>query len=123
MSKTRGRLRTVARRRSGAQKGLRTTGLAAGSRPAGGATRGSAIATETGSTKAPRTRAERRAAASRKRGPSRTRSHRHGFDAAMAQLEQAAITRRGARLKREIDLAAVGDRRGRKVNTRVGTDE
>jgi hypothetical protein len=96
-------------------KGLRTANLAAGSRPAGRATRGSAIAGETGSTKAPRTRAERRAAASRKRGPSRTRARRHGVDAAMAQLDQAGMTRRGARRKREIDRAATGDRTGRTV--------
>jgi hypothetical protein len=117
MSKAKGRTKSVARR-GGAQPALRTTGLAAGSRPAGRATRGSAIATETGSTKAPRTRAERRAAASRKRGPSRTRSRHHGFDAAVAQLDEAGITRRGAGLKREIDRAATGDNRGRTVNTR-----
>src|SRR5687767_4668978 len=101
MSKKKGGTRTIARW-PGAQPGLRTTGLAAGSRAAGRATRGSAIATETGSTKAPLTRAERRAAASRKRGPSRTRSRRHGFDAPLAQLRDAGMTRRGAGLKREI---------------------
>jgi hypothetical protein len=116
MSKHR-RRKTIARK-PGAQAALRTTDLTAGSRPAGGASRGSAIATEMGSTKSPRTRAERRAAASRKRGPARTRSRRHGFDKALAQLAEAGMTRRGSGLKREIDLAETGDRRGRIVNTR-----
>src|SRR5688572_31465448 len=103
MSKAKGRTRTTSRK-PGAQRGLRTTDLTAGSRPAGRATRGSAIATEEGSTKSPRTRAERRAAASRKRGPSRTRARRHGLDAVMAQLDEVApdLRRRAAGLKREV---------------------
>lgn len=95
--------RNIPRRRSGAKPGLRTTGLAAGSRPAGRATRGSAIATEAGSTKSPRTRAERRAAASRKRGPSRTPPKHHGRDAAMAELDAAGITARAAGEKAETE--------------------
>jgi hypothetical protein len=104
MSKAKGRTKTIARR-PGAQRALRTTELAAGSRAAGRATRGSAIAGEVGSTKAPHTRAERRAAATRKRGPSRTRARHHGADAAMVQLDDAGIIRRGAGRKRAADNA------------------
>ncbi len=110
MSKSKGRTRTTARR-AGARKGLRTTGLAAGSRPAGRATRGSAIAGDTGGTRSPRTRAEGRAAATRKRGPSRTRSRRHDTDAAMQALAAAGMTRRGSGRKR-VDLEDGGNRRG-----------
>jgi hypothetical protein len=112
MSKGKGRTKTTARR-PGAQRALRTTELAAGSRAAGRATRGSAIADEEGSTKAPRTRAERRAAATRKRGPSRTRARHHGADLAMVQLDDAGLIRRGAGHKRDVDNAETGSRRAR----------
>jgi hypothetical protein len=117
MSKAKGRTRTTARK-PGAQRALRTTNLTAGSRPAGRATRGSAIATETGSTKSPRTRAERRAAATRKRGPSRTRARRHSRDAAMVQLEEAGMTQRAAGRKRDLEQETASDRRVRQVNIR-----
>jgi hypothetical protein len=109
MSKAKGRTRTrTTARKAGAKKALRTTNLTAGSRPAGRATRGSAIADDTGGTKSPRTRAEGRTAATRKRGPSRTRARRTAGDAAIAQLGQAGMTRRGAGRKREIDEVPLG---------------
>jgi hypothetical protein len=122
MSKAKGRTRTrTIARKPGARKALRTTDLTAGSRPAGRATRGSAIAGDTGGTKAPRTRAEGRAAATRKRGPSRTRARHTVGDAAIAQLAQAGMTRRGAGRKRELDEVALGGRTGSTPTTRGQT--
>jgi hypothetical protein len=124
MGKATGRTSTrTTARKPGARKGLRTTNLTAGSRAAGRATRGSAIAGDTGGTKAPRTRAEGRTAATRKRGPSRTRARHTGVEDAMAQLNEAGVTRRAGGRKREIDDVPLaggrGSRRGTRGQTRV----